>query len=613
MEKELLRILVVEDSEDDTFLLERELKRGEWEIFVCRVDSFESMKQELESRSWDVVLSDYVIPGFGGMEALELFKTYHLDIPFILISGKITEEMAVIALQEGAQDFVSKQNYARLLPAIKRGIEHVYILHEKRKLFESLTESEALFRTLATVAPIGIIRTNADGKCIYANDKWQTITAIDTPCAIDTLISGEVQIKRMDGSFIWVLGEVAPIIENEIILGYIGTATDITAEKNNEARLIRQKELYHALSFTNQAIVYSKTSEALFNEICQIAINQAKFTYCWITILNPLTQTLELQSVSGGDETYRSDLKALLVERGELLFNRLQESSELIFNDIDDPQANLTICKELAKKHSIQSFANFRLGEENTTNGIITFCSIQKDFFDDEIKSLLREMVGDISFALKNFEELKWRMDAEDTLRKNQNTIAEMLIDTVSAIAATIEMRDPYTAGHQRRVSSLACAIAQEIGMDVDRIEGLRLAAQIHDVGKIQIPAEILSKPSQITEIEYMMIKTHPEAGYQILKDIHFPWPIAEMIRQHHEKLDGSGYPRGLKREEILFEAQILSVADIVEAMASHRPYRPALGIDAALEEIQRGRGITLDANVVDVCIALFKENRFSF
>lgn len=613
MEKENLRVLVVDDSEDDTLLLERELQQGEWEISIFRVDSFESMKQELESRSWDVVLSDYMIPGFGGMEALELFKSYELDIPFILMSGKISEEMAVTALQEGAQDFIFKQNLSRLLPAIRRGIERVKTLSEKQKLFESLAESEAHFRTLATVAPIGIIRTNADGKCIYANDKWQTISAIDTPCAIDTLITGEVQIKKADGSFRWVLGEVAPIIENEIILGYIGTATDITAEKNNEARLIRQKELYHALSFTNQAIVYAKTAQALFDEICQIAINQAKFTYCWITILNPLTQTLELQSLSGGNETYRSDLKALLVERGEFLLNRLHESSELIFNDIDDPQANLTICKELAKKHSIQSFANFRLGGENTTNGIITFCSIQKDFFDDEIKSLLREMVGDISFALNNFDELKWRLDAEDTLRKNQNTIAEMLIDTVSAIATTIEMRDPYTAGHQRRVSSLACAIAQEIGMDVDRIEGLRLAAQIHDVGKIQVPAEILSKPTQLNIAEYALIQFHPEAGFEIMKDINFPWPIAKIIRQHHEKLDGSGYPHGLKGDEILLEARILTVADIVEAMASHRPYRPALGIDAALEEIQKERGTKLDSTVVDVCTMLFKEERFSF
>lgn len=613
MEKEILRVLVIDDSADDTLLLERELKRGEWEITIFRVDTAEKMEQALNTSIWDIILSDYMIPGFGGMEALELFKKYHLDIPFILISGKITEEMAVTALQEGAQDFVSKQNFARLLPAIKRGIEHVYILHEKRKLFESLTESEALFRTLATVAPIGIIRTNADGKCIYANEKWQTITAIETPCAIDTLIIGEVQIKKADESFIWVLGEVAPIIENEIILGYIGTATDITAEKNNEARLIRQKELYHALSFTNQAIVYSKTAQELFDEICQIAINYAKFTYCWITILNPLTQILELQSVSGGDETYSADLKALLAERGELFLNRLQESSELIFNDIDDPRANLTICKELAKKHNIQSFANFSLGNKSTTYGIITFCARQKDFFDDEIKNLLQEMVGDISFALNSFEELKWRLNAEDTLRKNQNTIAEMLIDTVSAIAATIEMRDPYTAGHQKRVSSLACAIAQEIGMEVERIEGLSLAAQIHDVGKIQVPAEILSKPTQLNIVEYALIQFHPEAGYEIIKDINFPWPIAKIIRQHHEKLDGSGYPHGLKGDEILLESRILTVADIVEAMASHRPYRPALGIDAALEEIQKGRGITLDANVVDVCIALFKENRFSF
>jgi putative nucleotidyltransferase with HDIG domain len=180
-------------------------------------------------------------------------------------------------------------------------------------------------------------------------------------------------------------------------------------------------------------------------------------------------------------------------------------------------------------------------------------------------------------------------------------------------MALTIEIRDPYTAGHQRRVSKLSCAIARELGMPEDQVEGIRVAGDIHDIGKIYVPAEILSKPGQITAIEYGIIKTHPQVGFDILKTIKFPWPVAQIVLQHHERLDGSGYPIGLKDGEILKEARILSVADIVEAMSSHRPYRPAQGIGKALEEIIQNKGVFYDSDVVDTCVKIFREKHFRF
>lgn len=203
------------------------------------------------------------------------------------------------------------------------------------------------------------------------------------------------------------------------------------------------------------------------------------------------------------------------------------------------------------------------------------------------------------------FEDLTEQKEAEAKLKQN-------LIDTVEAMASTVEMRDPYTAGHQKRVAALAEAIALKIGLPETLIEGLVLAARIHDIGKIKVPAEILTKPTQLSEIEYQMVQIHAEAGYELLKNISFPWPIAQIIHQHHEKLDGSGYPNGLNGDDILIEARILTIADMVEAIASHRPYRPALGIDAALEEIQKERGSKLDSVAVDTCIALFKEDHFT-
>jgi len=183
----------------------------------------------------------------------------------------------------------------------------------------------------------------------------------------------------------------------------------------------------------------------------------------------------------------------------------------------------------------------------------------------------------------------------------------------VDALASSVEMRDPYTIGHQRRVTQLACAIAEELGLSEEEIEGLHMAGLVHDIGKVTVPADILIKPGQLTLKEFDMIKTHPQVGYDILKPIEFPWPVAEMVLQHHERMDGSGYPNGLVGEETLLPARILAVADVVEGMVSHRSYRQAPGLKRALEEIAQHKGTSYDPQVVDVCLKLFREKRFKF
>ncbi len=185
------------------------------------------------------------------------------------------------------------------------------------------------------------------------------------------------------------------------------------------------------------------------------------------------------------------------------------------------------------------------------------------------------------------------------------------LMHTVDVIVNLGEMRDPYTAGHEKRVAEIAVAISAELGFDGNRQQGMHIAGCLHDIGKINIPAEILSKPGKLTDIEYSLVKGHAQAGYDVLAHVDFPWPMAEVVLQHHERLDGTGYPRGLKGEEIIIEARILAVADVVEAMASHRPYRAGLGIDKALDEIIRGSGIAYDVTVVDACHKLFNEKGY--
>ncbi|MFH2124083.1 MAG: HD domain-containing phosphohydrolase [Pseudomonadota bacterium] len=197
-------------------------------------------------------------------------------------------------------------------------------------------------------------------------------------------------------------------------------------------------------------------------------------------------------------------------------------------------------------------------------------------------------------------------------IQQKEFQLKEALKGTISAIALTVETRDPYTAGHQTRVAELACAIAKEMKLSPDQTEGIRLAGAIHDLGKIYVPAEILNRPGRLTNIERELIHVHPQVGFDILKDISFPWPIAEIVYQHHERMNGKGYPVGLPGEDILLEARIIAVADVVEAMSSHRPYRPAPGIDLALEEISNNRDILYDADVVRACLKLFADKKIT-
>ena len=199
----------------------------------------------------------------------------------------------------------------------------------------------------------------------------------------------------------------------------------------------------------------------------------------------------------------------------------------------------------------------------------------------------------------------------EDARQENLEKLRKTLHGVIQAMAMMVEARDPYTAGHQRRVADLGRAIAQEMGASQDEVDGVRIAGMIHDIGKISVPAEILSKPTKLSEIELALIKVHSEAGHGILKEIDFPWPIATIVLQHHERIDGSGYPANLKGDQIIIEARILAVADVVESMASHRPYRPGLGIDAALNEIEKNSGISYDKTVTDACLRLFREKGF--
>jgi HD-GYP domain-containing protein (c-di-GMP phosphodiesterase class II) len=251
----------------------------------------------------------------------------------------------------------------------------------------------------------------------------------------------------------------------------------------------------------------------------------------------------------------------------------------------------------------------------------------RRDFFMKQQLEIERENINKINQELEDRvikrtedyqvvnealeQEIAEHKRVEEELHQTLESLKKSVGATINVMVSALEARDPYTAGHQLRAANLACAIATEMGLSQDKIDGIRMAGSIHDIGKLSIPSEILAKPTKLTSIEYSLIKEHSRSGYEMLKNVESPWPLAKVISQHHERMDGSGYPEKIKGDEILIEARILAVSDVVESMASHRPYRPALGIEAALEEIEKNKGILYDDAVAETCLRLFREKNY--
>ncbi len=452
-----IRVLIVDDSEDDGLLLVRNLRNGGFNPSYEQMDTAVAMSKALDNQTWDVILCDNSMPGFDASSALELYKDKGLDLPFIIVSGTIADETAVAAMKAGAHDYIMKDNLARLSSAIDRELREAKNRQERRNAEIQLKKSEEKYRTLFEDSRDAIYINNEKGELIDFN-----------------------------------------------------------------------------------------------------------------------LSTLEIFGYSR-EEMLGINTKAVFVNPDE--YGRLQD--------------------EIAQKGSVREFRVKLRKKDGTEMDCLITSTVRHA--RDKSKLGYQGIIRDIS------ELVSGRKQIEKTL----NELRKALGGTIEAMALTVETRDPYTAGHQRRVSNLARGIATEMGVSKDQIQGVRMAGVIHDIGKISVPGEILSKPGKISQNELGIIKEHPQVGYNILKTVDFPWPIAQIVLQHHERMNGSGYPNGISGENILLEARILAVADVVEAMASHRPYRAAIGINFALEEISKNRGSFYDSKVVDACLRLFNEKGY--
>jgi len=435
------------------------------------------------------------------------------------------------------------------------------------KVWENFTEKDAKSR-------ISKVNTSKGGERIYC--KWQ-----------NTVLFGD------DGSLLSVVSQVENVTEN----------------KNIELAKDRVVSTLKTLILCNQKLVEAPDEEYLHQEICQLLVDSGNYTLAWTCyVQDDIKKPIRTISCAGIHGEYLDEIAAGWADQNFSqgpIGKAISSGQTQIIKHIDsDP--SFTPWREQAVSHSLLSCIVVPLKNNECVIGSLNIYADKPDAFDSDAVALLENLAGDISYgigALYNQKELQ----------VSRENVTSTLLDTVRAIAMTIEKRDPYTSGHQDRVARLAVAIAEEMGLGKSIIQGINLGATIHDIGKIYIPAEILNRPGKLSEHEFGMIKSHPQVGYDIVSDVTFPWPIKEMILQHHERIDGTGYPQGLKGDEILLESKIIAVADVMEAITSHRPYRPSLGLEKGLEEIRRGAGSSYDPEIVKICLRLFEEMEFDW
>jgi response regulator RpfG family c-di-GMP phosphodiesterase len=518
------RVLVVEDNPGDVDLVREALSDTEFVNFqIHSVSRLSEALARLKDTVIDLVLLDLGLPDSNGLETFYGMLEATPHIPIIILTVNDNQEMAVLAVREGAQDYLIKGlPWGRLLI-------HSALHAIDRKQRES---RERLVREVLDL----LNRHAAD---------------------IDT-IRDILQLVKKGTGF---------------------EAVGIRLKEGNDF------PYYTTNGFPND-FVLAESHLCAYDEEGKIICDKQGLPV--------------LECMCGNIIRGRADASLpFFTTRGSYWTN---STTELLASTTEEDRQSRT--RNRCNGEGYESVALIPLQADDEIIGLLQLNDHRRNQFTLEMIHFFEGLGASISIALTRKRTEKALFDTLASLRRAVDT-------TVQVMVSAVEVRDPYTSGHQTRSADLSCAIAAELGLSQEKIEGIRMAGSIHDIGKLSIPAEILSKPTKLTEIELSLIKEHSRKGFEMLKNVESPWPLAEIIYQHHERMDGSGYPRNLKGEDICIEARILTVADVVEAMASHRPYRAGLGINAALDEIEKNRGIFYDDAVADACLRLFREKGF--
>ena len=464
---------------------------------------------------------------------------------------------------------------------------------ERKMAQDKLREEEQRFRALADQSADIIIMVNRKGIVTYENPSVSILGfnheerlgahsfELVHPDDLDTITrsfnllfsdknapvqKSEIRLHHRDGSWRTFEAIGSNLVRNNIIEAAIVNLRDITDRKKAEKELKESEEKYRLLA------------DHMKDQVWLMDLS-TKITY--------VSPSVEKLTGYTADEIINMDWDNILTPES------LQKATDFI--NAEMPRA-------------LKSTSNYRLYRTVELEFIL---KNRRTIWGECEFSLIRDENGKAISILGEARNITERKLAEEKLQKTLESLKKAVGTTIQVLVTALEARDPYTAGHQSRTANLACAIAREMGLDEDKIEGLSMAGIIHDIGKLSIPTEILAKPTKLTHLEFSLIKIHPQSGYDMMKDVESPWPLAEIIHQHHERINGTGYPRNLKGNDILLEARIMAVADVVEAIASHRPYRASLGLDFAIDEIEKNKGVLYDTKVVEACVRLFKERGY--
>ena len=568
-----MNLLIVDDDPTSLKLLRAQLEAEGHAVFEAH-DGVDALAL-LEHQRVDAVISDILMPRMDGYRlCYEIRKHARLhDLPIILCTSTYTSNGdQKLVLDVGADKYLKKPVSVETLVAA---------LHEVIALPHAARQPKAL-------QEVEVLKEYSERLVSKLEEKNTELQA--TQAELLGLLVAANQSRR----------ELLSVVEDQ---------------NRAEVALRHANRAFATLSAANRSLVHATDEDELLQAICQVIVKQHGYLMAWVGyVQHDENKSVKVMASAGYEEGYLDTINVTWAdtERGMGSTGRSIRSgtTQLCQDFANDPRK--LPWRDAAQQRGYAASIALPLGNGEVF-GVLTVYADEVNAFSPAEIDLLEEMAGDMAFGVRT---LHIRHERNLALVKNQEQLAQLqdnLEDTVRAIATIVEMRDPYTSGHQVRVADLAEAIAKQMGLPDEQVHTIHLAGMLHDLGKIQIPAEILSKPGKITGIEYSLIKIHPQAGYDILKGINFPWPIAQMVLQHHERLDGSGYPQGLKGEAIMLEARILCVADVVEAMSSHRPYRPGLGIEVALAEITKQRGIYFDPSVVDACLAVFREQHYAF